>query len=326
MRDACAGRDQGADRPGVRRGRRVVTEGEFGDVLSGLNPATGARRWRWTAPDKPVIGAVAQGRNTLYAATDTRLYALKDTTRKRLWSAEAPFTLFNVVDTAVAGWADDGAGSSNLMCLDRATGHRRWIRGSGAGDITWISVSDTTVTFREGAETTTPNVCAIDMVTGKQRWQYASGRLLGQPLATNDAVYVGGQEGTPFYALDARTGQVRWKTAFGQSDAAPVADHSAVYVIDAGGNTLHALDVTDGHERWRFDGGTFQGVCGRFDGVVYLTGYYGMTYALHAETGRLLWSYHATKPQQVITTGDGTLILTCSTAIGKNTLYGLRAT
>lgn len=300
-------------------------DGEVNATLSGLDPKNGARRWKWTAPGMSAIRAVAQHHNTLYAATESRLYALEESSRRRLWSAEAPFSVFDVVDTAVAGWADDGSGPSTLICLDRAGGHRRWTYSAGAADTEWISVSDTTVTFADGSDMTAPNVYAMDTVTGKQRWQFAAGRYFGHPLATSDAVYVGGQGSSPFCALDAKTGHVRWKAAFGQTDAAPVADQSTVYVIDGSANTLHALNITDGSERWKFEGTRFLGVWGPFSGIVYLTGSYDMTYALHAETGRLLWSYHAITPEQVATTGDSTLILTCSPAVGKITLYGLRA-
>ncbi|WP_460347120.1 protein kinase domain-containing protein [Actinoallomurus acanthiterrae] len=297
-------------------------DGEVNGTLSGLDPKNGAHRWKWTAPNMPEIRTVAQDHNTLYVATESRLYALEESSRKRLWSAKAPFSVFEVVNTAVAGWTDDVSGSSTLICLDRVGGHQRWTYSAGAADTDWISVSDTTVAFADGSDMTAPNVYAMDTVTGKQRWQFNAGRYFGHPLATNDTVYAGGQGSSPFCALDAKTGQVRWKAAFGQTDAAPVADQSTVYVIDASANTLHALNITDGSERWKFDGTTFRGVWGPFSGIVYVTGY-DMTYALHAETGRLLWSYHAITPQQVATTGDGTLILSCSPAVGKNTLYGL---
>ncbi|WP_433189342.1 serine/threonine-protein kinase [Actinoallomurus sp. CA-150999] len=300
--------------------------GEVDGTLSGLDPKNGARRWKWTAPGVPtMIRAVAQSHNALYVATESRFYALQESSRKQLWSAKAPFWVFDVVDTAVAGWADDGSGPSTLICLDRAGGHRRWTYSAGAVDTDWISVSDTIVAFADGSEMTAPNVYAMDTVTGKQRWQFAAGRYFGPPLATNDTVYAGGQKSSPFCALDAKTGQVRWKAAFGQADTAPVADRSTVYVIDDSANTLHALNVTDGSERWKFEGTGFGGVWGPFSGVVYLTGFHDMTYALHAETGRLLWSYHAIKPQRVATTSDNTLILTCSPAVEKNTLYGLHA-
>ncbi|GAA0322295.1 hypothetical protein NE235_04335 [Actinoallomurus spadix] len=117
-----------------------------------------------------------------------------------------------------------------------------------------------------------------------------------RPLATHDAVYVGGRESTPLYALDAGTGRIRWKAAFGQ-------------------NTL----------AWRFDGGKdLRGAWGPFGGVVYLTSSYDMTYAVHAETGRLLWSCHAGMSQRVGITGDGTVALHCYSYSGNNTVYGLR--
>ncbi|MCO5973866.1 serine/threonine-protein kinase [Actinoallomurus sp. WRP6H-15] len=300
-------------------------DGEVNGTLSGRDPGNGARRWKWSAPATPAIRAVAQDHNTLYVATESRLYALQESRRKQLWSAKAPFSVIDVADTAVAGWTRDGSAVSTLICLDRTHGHQRWTYSAGAADTSWISVSDTTVAFADGGEMTAPNVYAMDTVTGRQRWQFAAGRYLGPPLATSDAVYVGGQESSPFCALDAKTGQVRWKAAFGQTDVAPAADQSTVYVIDDSANTLHALNVTDGSERWKFEGMAFRGVWGPFSGIVYLTGYYDMAYALHAETGRLLWSYHVTKPQQAATTGDGTVILTCSTAMNKNTVYGLRA-
>ncbi|MCO5997708.1 PQQ-binding-like beta-propeller repeat protein [Actinoallomurus sp. WRP9H-5] len=299
--------------------------GEVSGTLSGLDPKTGTRRWKWAAPGMPAIRAVAQDHNTLYVAAESRFYTLEEAGRKQRWSVKAPFSVFAVADTAVAGWTDDFSGSSTLICLDRVDGHQRWTYSAGAADTDWISVSDTTVAFADGSQMTAPNVYAMDTVTGKQRWQFNAGRDFGHPLATSDTVYVGGQESSPFCALDAKTGQVRWKAAFGQTDAAPVVDRSTVYVIDDRANTLHALNVTDGSQRWKFDGTAFKGVWGPFNGIVYLTGYYDMTYALHAETGRLLWSYHAIKPLQVATTSDGTLILTCSPAVDKNTLYGLRA-
>ncbi|GAA4619738.1 hypothetical protein GCM10023196_000940 [Actinoallomurus vinaceus] len=305
----------------------VVTEGESDGLLLGLNPATGAQRWKWTVSNNSAIGGVVVVQNTLYVAMGWRTYALEGSSRKRLWSPEVDFSEFGVSNTAVVGWADDGSGSgsSTLTCLDVANGHRRWTYGGGTADKLWISVSDKVVAFADEPNVSAPNVYAVDTATGKERWRFAAGRVLGQPLATDRAVYVGGQESTPFYALDAETGQVRWKAACGQNMPAPVADQSTVYVIDGSANTLHAFNVTDGSERWRFDGKEFRGLWGPFNGVVYLTSLYDMTYALNAQTGRLLWSHHATKPQRVDVTGDGTIALTCYTAMDKNTVYALRA-
>ncbi len=120
----------------------------------------------------------------------------------------------------------------------------------------------------------TDSLTAYDVRTGKQLWEFrADGPIRFAPVASNDRVYVAGDDGH-LYCLNAADGRLLWKHRGGPSNrkvlgnerlismwparGAPVVADGTVYYA-AGiwpfmGIFLHALDAESGAVRWTNDG------------------------------------------------------------------------
>jgi outer membrane protein assembly factor BamB len=202
-----------------------------GRAVVGLDPASGAMRWR----QQVTVDAVA------LAATESVVVVI---------SASPP-----------PGWVPPDPNSPVGFfyfygALDRASGAPLW-----SGVVVDVVTDYTGGVYRASVAGDTvivpPGPVAIDSRTGGELWE-ATGDLGDGALGpAADGVVVWGGQDDPTSALDAATGVTRW-TAPGSppfDDVWAVGD-GAVYVVDSSSGELVAYELTDGTVRWRqaFDG------------------------------------------------------------------------
>jgi outer membrane protein assembly factor BamB len=161
------------------------------------------------------------------------------------------------------------------------------------GDVIALSTAKGTLAWRVSTGVPVP------FPWGHESFDYFS----SSPTVVNGLVVVGGSDGN-VYALDGRTGARRWRAATGgRVRSSPAIANGVVYVGSFDGR-VYALDLASGHVRWRFDtrGTTLDSKSFGYDrrsiqaspaiadGVVYVGGRDGRSYAIDAATGRLAWA------------------------------------
>ena len=226
-----------------------------------------------------------------------------------------------------------GSGDGFVYAVDAAAGRVKWKRDVGAAVTGRAAVTErlTYVTDIRGsviALTTTDGTPAWRVSTGKPMpfpWGHEStDYYTSSPTVSNGMVVVGGSDGH-VYAVDARTGARRWRTPTrGRVRSSPAIANGVVYVGSFDGS-VYALDLGTGKLRWRFDtkGATLDSKPFGYDrrsvqaspvvadGVVYVGGRDGRSYAIDAATGTLEWAVDHDETSWVIG----------SPALGDSLLY-----
>ncbi len=132
---------------------------------------------------------------------------------------------------------------------------------------------------------------SLDPALGTENWIFDAGsRIVGAPLATEEAVYLP-TAGGDLFALDLE-GHPIWDAPFhSEKDlwAPPVLDNGVLYVGGMDHN-LYALDASDGSIRWQTPlGGAINSAPLLHDGVLYLGTFAQQVVAVDAEIGTILW-------------------------------------
>jgi outer membrane protein assembly factor BamB len=113
------------------------------------------------------------------------------------------------------------------------------------------------VLYLEGADRKTSALVAIDPSTQARLWRVALGGVSrSAPAISEGRVYLGAQDNA-VYAVDLDTGRVAWKTRTqGQVDAAVAVADGRVFAVSgnptSGRATLHALHADTGKLAWSF--------------------------------------------------------------------------
>ena len=205
-----------------------------------------------------------------------------------------------------------GSGDGFVYAVDATTGHVKWKRDVGAAVTGSAAVTErlTYVTDIKG------DVVALRTADGTPAWRVSTGVPIpfpwghestdyytSSPTVANRIVVVGGSDGH-VYGLDARSGVRRWRTPTGgRVRSSPAIANGVAYVGSFDGR-VYAIDVVSGRVRWRFDtqGTTLdsrsfgydrrsvQASPAIADGVVYVGGRDGRSYAIDASTGTLRWA------------------------------------
>jgi len=199
---------------------------------------------------------------TLYIGSgDWNLYAIAQSTGKKIWSYESDGAIYSDV-----GYQDDavffGNDKGNLYSLNRHSGEFNWKFTS------------------EGEK-------KLDL------WDY----YLSSPVASNGLVYWGSGDGH-VYALNTGNGELVWKFDTGSIvHASPVIADGKVLIGNYSGD-FYALDIQTGEEIWKFKAigsryfpnAEFQKAALVEDGIVYIGSRDLNLYALDLKTGRGIWN------------------------------------
>lgn len=140
-------------------------------------------------------------------------------------------------------------------------------------------------------------VVAVDAKSGQQLWGFGqSNNSYGvyAPAAGGGNVYLEAGETKSIYALDASSGYPAWSTPISGYSVVSVKG-DVVYVHNAccSADSVVALNASTGATLWTYSyaGGNNSPLPVAIDGAnVYFTGTDGNLYALHAKTGKLIWS------------------------------------
>lgn len=290
-----------------------------GHVVSALDKATGALRWRVTVP---VTRPTQQGYGLRLAGGrvivgDFDVFGLDPSSGALVWQYHAPVgRQAGAFRLAAAGGAVYTASAGGYVyALDGASGAQRW--ATAVVDDTLASVFDPFVRngvvyasvtqFLPRGPLTSGMVAAVDAATGRVLWRTSlpsrdpnatTGLGTGTigAVAIADVVVTASAEGI-IYGLDRVTGMVRWTAPVatdpnGQprsSDYRQVVTSGDMVLVGSDAGTITAL-AADGHQLWMTNPG--RGSIAEIDADVqfaYATFGGGQLAVMDAPTGRVLW-------------------------------------
>jgi eukaryotic-like serine/threonine-protein kinase len=192
--------------------------------VTAFDAATGAERWRFSAPERPNLGALAVGPDLVFSSSD------------------------------------GPNGTTNIWAVDRATGKLRWkapVPGS-------FAIHPTLVGDEVDVISTAGTVVALTATTGKEIWRSpAIGRAVGSPVVTGGLLLESTSGGTApagVVALAPSTGSpatvpasaIEWVTDLTAGDGKETLYLNVI--VDAKGNVYGADRVGDRVVIWDRDG------------------------------------------------------------------------
>lgn len=225
-------RQQSVTTGGVVLVGETVVAGTTSGTVVGLDPATGAERWRFVLADTTAQIRAApvalSGTAVLIADTGGTLVALDATSGARRWSASAGAPVY---DTPAADGARLVVTTTRglVAAFDERSGQPLWRAHLDAGVRLSAPALAGHLVVAGGTDGT---VRAWDVATGAAAWTWqGDGVVSARPLHAAGVVYAGTQQ-KRLVALDAATGTERWATALdGRVRGAPVVADGTLYVF-----------------------------------------------------------------------------------------------
>ncbi|MGW0895652.1 protein kinase domain-containing protein [Streptomyces goshikiensis] len=253
-------------------GECVVWSGR--DEVGSVWAATGADRWSaYTdegVPARPLPGALHTIPPSVRCAADAD-------------------------SVVVAVEAGHGAGV-RLLAREPEDGRVRWWRDlpeATAGRAPALTLTGGLALYGARGE-----LIALDRATGETAWRYpVTGRGARGPTVSGDCLVL--TDGLLLTALRPADGKPLWSWPRNQYPPGPARlPGGPVHVRD--GDTVRALDRRDGRELWRFEAGSPAQRLLVEDGVVYAAVFRpeqgcDLVYALHAESGGVLWEQQVSR-------------------------------
>jgi outer membrane protein assembly factor BamB len=239
--------------------------------LAAFDARSGKNLWRFPMMGGSESSPLLIGHTLYFGSWDHHVYALDVRSRKRprlLWR----FATDGEVDSSPAyayGAIYIGDNSGQVYAIGARTGTLRWKAASYSSFLSgreYFYATPAVAYDRVYMGNTDGTVYAFGAHSGKLRWsQHVGSYVYAAAAVWNKTVYVGSYDGN-MYALDAATGDIHWRWP------APSAIHGAPTILN--GFVYFSTCGTCGHRGSRY---AKQGT--------------RATYALNAQTGKLVWSF-----------------------------------
>jgi MYXO-CTERM domain-containing protein len=261
--------------PAIVNGTVYITAADLGDGNTGgvvaLDLATGAVKWRTTAPMQVRGGPAVTGTTVAVAQVDGTILGLDTATGTIKWRSELGAGLVPGAAAIFAPPAADGSdilvGNQNrLAAISGAEGAMLWSVNPVPEGIDSEALS--AIAIRDGAAVGVFNralggVSAWDRMTGAELWRFGGAlttAINASPVMADGLVYiVNGMDDV--FALDAGSGAQRWQIRldpagfdWGNATIGTPALAKHVLVVPTLYKDLVALDATSGLELWRYAG------------------------------------------------------------------------
>ncbi|HEY5355279.1 MAG TPA: PQQ-binding-like beta-propeller repeat protein [Streptosporangiaceae bacterium] len=280
----------------------IVFAGSTDDRVYALRASDGRRLWTF-ATRAPVQSKIAAAGGRVYAGSnDASVYALRASDGARLWTFPAGGTVQSSI--VLAGPSVYlGSGDETVYALRARDGARLWGTALGGG-ATGIAVAGGTVIV--GADDNA--VHALRASDGHRIWDFPTGAGGATGVAVAGGVaFVGSGDGH-LCALRVRDGRKLWDASAGGAVESGVAVAAGLVYLGSNASTVLALRATDGTRAWQAstDGPVTSGLAVSH-GIVYAGGNDYTVRAVRASDGIQIWRFTAGGPvASQIAVADGT--------------------
>lgn len=237
-----------------------------------LNSATGEKIWEFkTTSHTESTPTFADGK-LYFGAGDDGIYCIDAASGEKIWQfrerhVDAPPAIHQG-RLYVGSGVGDLHKTTELLCLNAATGERLWVVPVELPAFAPPILADNHVYFGFGngnfsgsAEKPMGGVICVDATTGQRLWQFdAADTILGQPAVDSTHVYFASLD-HHVYSVVRQTGRLRWKKSLGSPVFASVViagkegeavGSPSLYVATTGGR-IACLDAAGGKIIWMRD-------------------------------------------------------------------------
>ena len=134
----------------------------------------------------------------------------------------------------------------DVVALRAADGRQLWRQSLGAVPRSHAVAGDNDALYFTLAD---GRVVALNLRDGSKRWEQQLPKMLSEPAAAPDRVFVGSTDNF-FYALDADDGTLQWKWRSGGDVIGSAATDEVVFITSLD-NIIRGVNRGNGNQRWR---------------------------------------------------------------------------
>lgn len=238
---------------------------------------------------------VDEGRETVYVAYQTFVYALNSSNGTERWrypeKADNKISFYASPTLTDGGQLVAGSYDFNLYSLSPDNGALQWTFADAENRYIASSLSTDGLILAPNAD----NLLYAVNENGERVWDFKTEHSLwGTPASNGSLVYVPSMD-RKIYALDRASGSLQWTTEDlgGALVAQPVLNSDGLLYVGTFGNEMLALDTKkSGQIIWRAETqGWVWSPPLLLDGKLYFGDLSGTLYALDAKTGAETWRY-----------------------------------
>jgi eukaryotic-like serine/threonine-protein kinase len=256
-----------------------------------LDALTGKVLWqRQGKGPKPSTPAIA-GSRLIVSSTDGTVTAFNRKTGRTLWQLSTGAKVESS-PVAIGNTAYFGATDGRLFAVDTRSGKVRWAYDTGGRINSSPSISGRRICITTYAG----SIFCLDRLSGRKLWD----RYISRDFVRDESFYASAStDGLRLFtisrsgrvvALRATNGNILWTHDLNTTGySTPAVGHGRVFVGDFNG-ILHCYNAATGREIWeRYVGGRILGPALVVGDLVFFSTLEEKTYAVRADTGRLVW-------------------------------------
>lgn len=267
-----------------------VLVGSNDNFVYALDAASGCAAWKFDAEGDLKATLTASDGYVYVGTTENDLYAIALADGSEAWAEELNGKVFGsvAVDSNYVYTADN---TGVLGAYDRSSGTQVWTykKNNMKSDV----ILKESIAYVVNEYLKVGSLIAFDTTTQKLKWAFsAKSQILGNPLVTDDAVYVPTTENT-LYKLNKEYGVAVWTFKTEKSiRTTPVIDTDGILYFGSNDGNFYAVDSKNGKLVWKYSvNAEMSGAAAVDESIVYFGAQNNNVYALDKKTGTLVWQF-----------------------------------